>query len=364
MKLVKKGNETSCSFELKIEQLVEKGWCNKNASTIKPKCNEIFTRGLMKNLLLIKDKHTSTVLEPSIAIHTLVELVDAEDIANDKYRTHDLTSEVNILTNKLQSQTIEQQPEQRMFTQSKDPNNKSKLAYKKYCSYCHRTNHSISSCFKKCRDDDDKREAYARSKSPQKCFVQCFCSNSNRTNRKDERTNENYNQHRSRSTPRNSYHNKNICSQNIYFSTSRDRNHYDRSTTPQHYTRSRYDKYKRDSRLYCSPYRSYRSPDRHDFCRRNKSRSYSRDNNFTRYTSSFRPPSKPRDSRYSKSRSHFTTRNKFNTVQTQSRNDHFKFLVHMYHPKEMANALTPKSWFYSLPSHTPERHNKSDYHLL
>ena len=35
-----------------------------------------------------------------------------------------------------------------MFTQPKDPNNKNKPAYKKYCSYCHRTNHSISACFK------------------------------------------------------------------------------------------------------------------------------------------------------------------------------------------------------------------------
>ena len=29
-------------------------------------------------------KHNSTVLEPSIPFHTLVKLVDAEDIANDK----------------------------------------------------------------------------------------------------------------------------------------------------------------------------------------------------------------------------------------------------------------------------------------
>ena len=36
-----------------------------------------------------------------------------------------------------------------MFTQPKDPNKKTKPAYKKYCSYCHRTNHSISACFKK-----------------------------------------------------------------------------------------------------------------------------------------------------------------------------------------------------------------------
>ena len=37
-----------------------------------------------------------------------------------------------------------------------------------------------------------------------------------------------------------------------------------------------------------------------------------------------------------------------------------KFEVHMYHPTEMANALRPTSWFYSLYSHTSERHNNSD----
>ena len=47
-----------------------------------------------------------------------------------------------------------------MFTQPKNPNNKNKPAYKKYCSYCHRTNHSISACFKKQRDDENKRDAY------------------------------------------------------------------------------------------------------------------------------------------------------------------------------------------------------------
>ena len=66
-----------------------------------------------------------------------------------------------------------------MFTQPKDPNNKTKPAYKKYCSYCHRTNHSISACFKKQRDDEEKRDAYARLKSPQKSFVQYFRSPSN-----------------------------------------------------------------------------------------------------------------------------------------------------------------------------------------
>ena len=56
------------------------------------------------------------------------------DIANGKIRTHDFTLEVNNITNKLQSQTTEKQLEQLMFTQSRDPNNKAKPPYKKYCS--------------------------------------------------------------------------------------------------------------------------------------------------------------------------------------------------------------------------------------
>ena len=34
-----------------------------------------------------------------------------------------------------------------MVTQSGDPNNKSKPAYKKYCSYCHKNNHGLSNCY-------------------------------------------------------------------------------------------------------------------------------------------------------------------------------------------------------------------------
>ena len=33
----------------------------------------------------------------------------------------------------------------------------------------------------------------------------------------------------------------------------------------------------------------------------------------------------------------------------------------MYHPTEMANALTPTSWVYSLYLHTPERQNDNDH---
>ena len=130
------------------------------------KCNEILTKRLPQNLKDFANKrqvkHTSTVLEPSIPFHTLVKLVDAEDIANDKNRTHELALEINNITKQLHAQTLESSSqEQLVFTQPKDPNNKNKPAYEKYCSFCYRTNHSISACFKKQRDDEEKRYAYA-----------------------------------------------------------------------------------------------------------------------------------------------------------------------------------------------------------
>ena len=76
LNLTEKDNETVRHFALKVQQLVEKGWCNENASTINLKCNEIFTKGLPKNPKDIANKrqvkHTSTVLEPSIPFDTLV----------------------------------------------------------------------------------------------------------------------------------------------------------------------------------------------------------------------------------------------------------------------------------------------------
>ena len=47
-------------------------------------------------------KQISTVSEPSIPFQTLVKIVEAEDIANHKVNTHDLTFEVNNITNQLQ----------------------------------------------------------------------------------------------------------------------------------------------------------------------------------------------------------------------------------------------------------------------
>ena len=249
-----------------------------------------------------------------------------------------------------------------MFTQPRDPNNKTKPAYEKYCSYCHETNHSISARFKKQRDDENKRDTCVRSKSPQKPFVQYFCSSSiDKTPRYDSKPNDYPTRYHSRSTSRHDPQKSNNP-QYRQRSTSRTRYNYARTTPPPHYTWSRYDNYQRDSRSYRSPYRSsYRSPYRRDSRPRYKSRSYSRDNNFQRYTSSYRLQSRPRDSRYFRSRSHSRTRNKSNNIQPQTSTDPINFERHMYHPTDMAKALTPTSWFYSLYTHASSSQTQRDY---
>ena len=182
MSLMKKDNETVRHFALRVQQLVKKGWCNENAATINLKNNEIFTKGLPKKL---KDfahkrqvKHVSTLLEPSIPFHTLVRHVDSEDIANEKIRTNDLALEINKVSLEDDKSKKEFENEDHiMVTQSGDPNNKSKPAYRKYCSYCHKNNHSISNCYQKQRDDEYHKHNNQRSRTPQQSFVQYFLVN-------------------------------------------------------------------------------------------------------------------------------------------------------------------------------------------
>ena len=53
-------------------------------------------------------KHTPTVMEPSVPVHTLVKTVDAEDITNEKSRTLALHEEFKNVTSKLESQNLSQ----------------------------------------------------------------------------------------------------------------------------------------------------------------------------------------------------------------------------------------------------------------
>ena len=316
LSLTKKGNETVRHFALKVQQLVEKGWCNEIASTINLKCNEIFTKGLPKNLEDFAKKRQvkqiSIVLEPSIPFHTLVKLVDAEDIANDKRRTHDLTIEVNKITKQLENQTLEsQQSDQIMYTQPRDPNNKTKPAYKKYCSYCHRTN----------------TPSQPVSKNNEMMKINVILMN-------DQSLLNNLLFNIFVLPPMIKHHDMNQDQMTLPLDIIVEI-HLDMIIKNQIIPNIDYDLLLELATimieillLHIIPclgmttikeilvhivhfvISSYRSPYRRDSRPRYKSRFYSRDNNFQRYTSSYRPRSRPRDSRYSRSRSHSCTRNK------------------------------------------------------
>ena len=90
LSLVRTGNENFRQFALKVETLVKQEWYNENPSTKNLECNEVFTRGLPKNLKNFANKrqvkHISSSLEPSIPFHTLVNMVDSEDITLEKIK--------------------------------------------------------------------------------------------------------------------------------------------------------------------------------------------------------------------------------------------------------------------------------------
>ena len=76
-----------------------------------------------------------------------------------------------------------------MVTQPGDPNNKSKPAYKKHCTYCQKNNHVVSNCYQKQRDEEYQKYRNPRPRTPQPSFVQYFrskpCnSQENRTGKK------------------------------------------------------------------------------------------------------------------------------------------------------------------------------------
>ena len=256
-----------------------------------------------------------------------------------------------------------------MVTQSGDPNNESKPAYKKYCSYCHKNNHSISNCYQKQRDDEYQRYINQRSRTLQQSFVQYFrgkpktsqetrIENTNAYSSNDNdrsKYNQNYYNDRYRNNDR--YRsNSRDCSQNSYRSNSRQR-YYSSSRSPY---RSLYENYYKRRIPSRSPYRSpYRNNFnyRYNFQSRYRSRSQSQGNSFKRYNYPYRSPSRPRDFR-SRSRipSQNRQQNRINQVDVKPTNDKdsTKFEIHTCQITEIANTITSYSWFYPLYVHTSE----------
>ena len=147
LSLLKKDNENVRHFALKVETLVKQGWYNEYPSTINLKSNEIFTRGLPKKLKDFANKrqvkHVSSSLEPSIPFHSLVNMVDSEDITLEKIKTQELSLEINNLSNTFQQNTnIQDSSSEPPQVQIMETNNKSKPQFKRYCSFCHKNTHS------------------------------------------------------------------------------------------------------------------------------------------------------------------------------------------------------------------------------
>ena len=114
-------------------------------------------------------KHISSSLEPSIPFHSLVNMVDSEDITLEKIKTQELSLEINNLSNTFQQNTnIQDPPLEPPHVQVIDPNNKSKPQFKKYCSFCHKNNHSVSTCFRRL---NLLKESKPQSRSPTPTFI-------------------------------------------------------------------------------------------------------------------------------------------------------------------------------------------------
>ena len=170
------------------------------------KYNEIFTKGHSNFLKNVADKrqvkHTSTVLEPSMPFHTPVKLVDAEDIANDKIRTHNLALEVNSFTKHFQLKLLTLHNKNNSCLHNLEIQITKVNLHITIMFLLPQNKQFHLRLFKKQRYDEDKGDAYARSKSPQKSFLQYFRSPSNDRSKRYDTC------YRSRSNSRNNYYNK------------------------------------------------------------------------------------------------------------------------------------------------------------
>ena len=294
LSLVKKDNENVRHFALKVETLVIQGWYNEYPSTINLKCNEIFTRGLPKKLKDFANKrqvkHISSSLEPSIPFHSLVNMVDSEDITLEKIKTQELSLEINTLSNTFQQNaTTQDTSSEPPLIHAADPNNKSKPQLKKYCSFCHKNYHSVSTCFRRL---NMLKESKPQSRSPTPTFYHHF---------KNPSTKSHYPRYRSRSHSNPSRRSsRETRYQSRSYSRSHSRPRYNIKPSSRTYSsyhnrdRSRYDKHYNQN-----PYKSYTSSRNYynSISSRSPSKYYPRSrerpsnfSSFHRYNSPYRTP--------------------------------------------------------------------------
>ena len=83
-----------------------------------------------------------------------------------KTRTNDLALEINKISIDNDNNDKELEHGHIMVTQPGDPINKSKPAYNKYCTYCHKNNHGVSNCYQKQRDEEYQKYRIRRPRTP------------------------------------------------------------------------------------------------------------------------------------------------------------------------------------------------------
>ena len=99
-------------------------------------------------------------------------MVDSEDITLEKIKTQERSLEINTLSNPFQQNTtIRDTPPETPQIQAIDPINNTKPKFKTFCSFCHKNNHSVSTCFRRL---NMLKESKPQSKSPTPSFYQHF----------------------------------------------------------------------------------------------------------------------------------------------------------------------------------------------
>ena len=239
-------------------------------------------------------------------------MVDSEDIALEKkIKTQELSLEIKTVSNTFQQNTtIQDSSPEPPQIQAVDPNNESKTKFKKYCSFCHKNNHSVSTCFRRV---NMLNESKPQSRSPTPSFYQHFKTPSNkpqysryrsRSNSNPYRRSSRYTRYRSRSYSRSHSrprYNDKSHSHNYSSFYNRDRSRYDK-----HNNQTPHKSYSSSSRPFYNS-TSSRSPSNHYPRSRERSSSYN-NSSFKRHNSPYRPLSKPRNDRY-RSRSHSNSKN-------------------------------------------------------
>ena len=111
--------------------------------------NEKHDTSLHQQPLLLNN--TDIISDDEDHIYTRTQKDSTLSIPDTTIATENCSTSTTPKLDTLSTNAIETQHRIKLSThcsQSRDPNNKTKPAFKKFCSYCHRTNHSISSCFK------------------------------------------------------------------------------------------------------------------------------------------------------------------------------------------------------------------------